>query len=87
MFKDNNACSSFPEHLDNHWSSIHIDSRHHFVEEGAQRDDIKLVYMETIKQIVVILTKALGPKKFIKFRYAIVVSRSLLRLLRLRSSV
>ena len=82
MFEDNKACISFSEHPGNHRNSKHIDYHHHFMREGVRRGDIKLVYVETLKQIADILTKALEPEKFIKFRDALVVSRSLLKIIK-----
>ena len=82
MFEDNKACISFSEHPGNHRNSKHINYRNHFVREGVQRGDIKLVYVETLKQIADILTKALDPEKFVMFWDALVVSRSLLKIIK-----
>ena len=80
MFEDNKVCINFLEHPDNHRNSKHIDYDHHFVREGVQRGDIQLVYVETLKQIADILTKAPGPENFIKFWDTLVVSCSLLKI-------
>ena len=77
-FEENKACISSSEKQDNHRESKYIDYRHHSVREGVQRGDIRLLYVETLKQIADILTKALEPEKFIMFRDALVVSRNLL---------
>ena len=82
MFEDNKACISFSEHPGNHRNSKYIDYRHHFVREGVQRGDIKLVHVETLTQIADILMNALDLEKFIKFRDALVVSRSLLKIIK-----
>ena len=82
MFEDNKACISFSDHPGNYRNSKHIDYRHHFAREGVQRGDIKLVYGETLKQTADILTKALDPEKFIRFRDALVMSRSLLKIIK-----
>ena len=50
--------------------------------EGVQRGDIKLVYLETLKQIADIFTKALEPETYIPFRDALVASHSLLKIIK-----
>ena len=82
MFEDNKAYISFFGHPGNHRNSKHIDYRHHLVREGVQRGDIRLVYIETMKQIADILTQALDKEKFIGFRNALVVSCSLLKIVK-----
>ena len=42
---------------------------------------MKLVYIETLKQIPIIVEKTLNTEKFIRFRDTLVISRSLLQII------
>ena len=82
IFANNEACVSFTDYPGNHRNSKHIDYSHYFMRERLQRGAIKLVYVGTLIQIADIFTKALEPEKFIPFRDALLVSRSLLKIIK-----
>ena len=68
MFEDNKACISFSGHPCNHRNSKLIDYRE---KRGSERDYKASVW-----------ANSKDPEKFIKFRDALVVSRSLLKIIK-----
>ena len=43
----------------------HIKSRHHFLRDHAQKDDITLEFVSTKDQLVIIFIKPLSEEKFV----------------------
>ena len=46
----------------------HVDIRYHFIREFVERKECNIVYVSTNDMIADVLTKPLGPKKFLNFR-------------------
>ena len=65
---DNQSCIKLSENHVFHDRSKHIDIRCHFIRDYVQRGDVQLKYIPTGKQVVDILTKALGNIKFTYIR-------------------
>ena len=65
---DNKSCIKLSENPVFHDRSKHIDIRCHFIRDCVQSGVVQLQYTQTGKQVVDILTKALGKTKFVYFR-------------------
>jgi hypothetical protein len=64
IYEDNQGAIALSENPVHHKRVKHIDIRHHFVRERVESGDVKLIYIETNKQIADILTKPLERVKF-----------------------
>ncbi|XP_055633002.1 uncharacterized protein LOC129773420 [Toxorhynchites rutilus septentrionalis] len=64
IFEDNQSCLSFVKAERTSKRSKHIDTRHHFVKDMAERGEIKLVYFPTEKMLADAFTKPLAATKF-----------------------
>ena len=52
------------DHSTNHNRTKHIDIKHHFVREHIHKQNVKIEYIETSKQLADILTKATTTQVF-----------------------
>jgi len=68
IYCDNQSCIKLSENPMFHDRLKHIDIRYHFIRDCVQCATIQLEYVPIEKQVVDILTKALGRAKFVYFR-------------------
>ena len=68
MFIDNQSAQAFAGGTAESNQSKHIDLRYHFVRDLMEKKAMKLNYKSTEEMIADIMTKALGPLKFVEFR-------------------
>lgn len=51
-----------------HERSMHIDTHYHFIHECMEEKRINVQHVGTEEQVANLLTKSIGPAKFIEFR-------------------
>lgn len=59
IFEDNQGCIGISENPIMHKRTKHIDIRYHYVRERVSAGDVKLIYIETERQLADLLTKPL----------------------------
>ena len=62
---DNTSSISISKNPVQHSRTKHIKSRHHFLRDHAQKDDITLEFVSTKDQLVIIFIKPLSEEKFV----------------------
>ena len=75
IFSDNQSAIAYAHDDQFHARSKHIDIRYHFIREAIQRNDIKLLYVESKENRADIMTKPLARVAFEGQRDAIGLSR------------
>ena len=65
---DNTSAISIAKNLVQHSRTKHIEIRHHFLRDHAQKGDITLDFVITEDQLADIVTKPLNENKFVNFR-------------------
>ena len=65
---DNTSTINLVKNPVHHSRTKHIDIRHHFIRDHAQRKDIKVVFIPTHQQLADIFTKPLAKEQFICIR-------------------
>ena len=65
---DNTSVISISKNLMQHSRTKHIEIRHHFLRDHAQKGDITLEFVSTKDQLVDIFTKPLSEEKFVDIR-------------------
>ena len=65
---DNTSVISISKNLMQHSRTKHIEIRHHFLRDQAQKGDITLEFVSTKDQLVDIFTKPLSEEKFVDIR-------------------
>ena len=65
---DNTSAISISKNLVHHSKTKHIDIRHHFVRDHAQKNDITLEFVSTKDQLASIFTKPLSKEQFVDIR-------------------
>ena len=65
---DNTSVISISKNLVQHSRTKHIEIRHHFLRDHAQKSDIILGFVSTKDQLVDISTKPLSEEQFIDIR-------------------
>ena len=65
---DNTSVISISKNLVQHSRTKHIEIRHHFLRDHAQKGDITLEFVRTKDQLADILTKPLNEEQFVNFR-------------------
>ena len=68
VLEDNQACIKMATNPKGWKRTKHIDVRYHFVRDLVDNDTIFLQYVRTVDQVADMLTKALGPTQFKRFR-------------------
>jgi hypothetical protein len=68
IYEDNQSCIAMADNPAQSQRIKHIDIKYHFVREKIQSGDIKLVYVQTERQLADLLTKALTREKLQKLR-------------------
>ena len=65
---DNTSTISISKNLMQHSRTKHIEIRHHFLRDHAQKGDITLEFVSTNDQLVDIFTKPLSEEQFVDIR-------------------
>ena len=65
---DNTSAISISKNLVQHSRTKHIEIRHHFLRDHAQKGDITLDFVRTEDQLADIFTKSLNENQFVNFR-------------------
>ena len=65
---DNTSAISISKNLVQHSRTKHIEIRHHFLRDHAQKGDITLEFVRTKDQLADILTKLLNENQFFNIR-------------------
>ena len=65
---DNTSTINISKNLMQHSRTKHIEIRHHFLRDHAQKGDITLEFVSTKDQVVDIFTKPLSEKQFVDIR-------------------
>ena len=65
---DNTSVISISKNLVQHYKTKHIEFRHYFLRDHAQKGDITLEFVSTKDQFVNIFTKPLSEEQFIDIR-------------------
>ena len=65
---DNTSAISISKNLVHHSKTKHIEFRHHFVKDHAQKDDITLEFVSTKDQLASIFTKPLSKEQFVDIK-------------------
>jgi hypothetical protein len=60
IYEDNQGCIELAKNPKHHERTKHMDIKYHFVREKVENKEVKLVYIETNKQLADCLTKPLG---------------------------
>jgi len=68
LFVDNQSAQAFASGTAESNQSKHIDLRYHFVRDLMEKKEMKIEYKPTDEMTADIMTKALGPIKFVHFR-------------------
>ena len=68
VHEDNTAAEKIANNATSLKRTKHIDVRHHFLREHVEQGTIKLVHVETKKQLADVMTKVLGKVAFHHFR-------------------
>ena len=78
MLEDNQGCIALAHNPVHHSRSKHIDLRAHFIREKVAQGVVDLKYIPTDKQLADILTKPLGPIKFVELRAGLQIDKVML---------
>ena len=65
---DNTSAINISKNPDQHSRTKHIEIRHHFLRDHVAKDDFKLEFIETSKQLADVFTKPLSEDKFSSIR-------------------
>ena len=65
---DNTSAISISKNLVHHSKTKHIEFRHHFVKDHAQKDDITLEFVSTKDQLASIFTKPISKEQFVDIK-------------------
>ena len=65
---DNTSAINISKNLVQHFRTKHIEIRHHFLRDRAQKGDITLEFVSTKYQLVNIFTKLLSEEQFVDIR-------------------
>ena len=65
---DNTSAINISENSVQHSRTKHIEIRHHFLRDYAQKGDITLEFVSTKDQLVDIFTKSLSEEQFVDIR-------------------
>ena len=68
IFEDNQSTIAMSKNPQFHGRAKHIGIKFHFIREQVSNKKVELNYRQTDGMIADMLTKGLGPKKFVKFR-------------------
>ena len=68
IYDDNNGCIAIANNPCNHRLIKAIDIKYHYSRDEVENGNVRLKYIESENQIADVLTKSLGPIKFLRMR-------------------